>query len=292
MNARALACFALLGGASLTLGCDDSLKRVSLIEETRVLGARTEVQSDPLRSSPKPGESARTRFFLAAPGGAPNVSYALSVCPVKPVFNGFPECVGEPFAQAERAAPSDAPVELSFDVPASLDVEATPHALIRGTICADGHAPECTDGVATEVALELDLGTETTSNQNPTFSDDSLTLDGMPWLAAPELTCGTLPEVSVKSSHRLGVALAAENFEAISQSTSVDPSQETLLVSLFSDLGELKHAFLSLDQSTPASARELSWSAPAEPGVARFYFMVRDERAGQDFQTRALCVVP
>lgn len=285
MNARASTCLALLGAAFLSLGCDDSLKRVSLIEETRVLGARTEVEGDPLRSSPKPGERATTRFFVAAPGGAPSVSFALSMCKVKPVFSGFPDCVGAPFAEAQRESPSDAPVELMFDVPPALDLEATPNALVQGSICA-------ADTACTELGLELDLGSATTSNYSPTFAADALTLDGEPWPSIDEPTCGNLPEVSARSSHRLSVTLAEEDFEAIAQPTSVDPSRETLLVSLFSDLGELNHAFISLEVDTPASASEVSWSAPAEAGVARFYFVVRDERGGQDFQTRALCVVP
>ena len=44
-------------GMLLCLGaCEDDLPAVTLIAHMRVLGARTEVQGDPSRSNPKPGE--------------------------------------------------------------------------------------------------------------------------------------------------------------------------------------------------------------------------------------------
>src|SRR4051812_39974984 len=111
---------ALLSAAFLLLGCDDSLKSVSLIEETRVLGARVAVASDPTRSSPRPGEEATLRLFMAAPNGTPHLSYTLSVCPASPVNSGFPSCAGAPFASVRRAEPETSPPELAFQVPSEL----------------------------------------------------------------------------------------------------------------------------------------------------------------------------
>src|SRR6187549_2723448 len=84
--------------ALASAGCDDSLKSVSLIEETRVLGARVETETDETRSSPKPGERALLRFFVAAPNGEPRIAYALSVCAVGLTNSGFPPCAGTAFA--------------------------------------------------------------------------------------------------------------------------------------------------------------------------------------------------
>ncbi len=107
----------LFTAALCSAGCDDSLKSVSLIEETRVLGARVEVESDRTRSSPKPGEQATLRFFVAAPNGEPIFSYSLSVCAVRLTNNGFPPCASAPFASAREAQPTSAEALLHFPVP-------------------------------------------------------------------------------------------------------------------------------------------------------------------------------
>lgn len=284
MKTRASLCLAVLSAGTLSLGCDDTLKRVSSIEETRVLGARSEVDGDARRSSPEPGERSTVRFFVAAPGGPASVDYALSACAVKPTFNGIPKCAGLPFASTQRTEPSPDPVTIELEVPLALDLEATPHALIQGTIDR------------TEVVFELDLGSATTSNLNPTFAPDALGLDGELWQRVAEPSCDTVPNVAARSAHRFAVTLDESDFEPLVQTTNIDPSRETLLVSQFADGGELDHAYLSLTASTPASEREVTWTAPAlgdaQPQLVRLYFVVRDGRGGQDLTTRALCVVP
>lgn len=299
---RSLAGFALaLCGA----GCDDSLKSVSLIEETRVLGARVEVETDPLRSSPSPGERASLRFFVAAPNGQPQIAYGLSVCAVRLVNNGFPTCESAPFASALETTPSHAEAELPFQVPEGVDLVTTPHAFANGLICPDSGLnlapdgqPSCSTGTGTEVAFEFNLGGPDGNNQSPTFASDALSLDGEPWPASPEAACddGSLRQVSAKSRHALQVDLAASDFETLTRQTSVDPDRETLLVSPFSSAGKLSNGFLSLTADTPPEERRVTWDAPAIsdalPSLVRFYFVVRDARGGEDFAQRALCVVP
>ncbi|HET7540663.1 MAG TPA: hypothetical protein VFK05_12350 [Polyangiaceae bacterium] len=293
--------------ASLLCGtaCDDSLKSVALIEETRVLGARVEVEADPLRGSPYPGEQASARFFLVAPDAEPNFSYALSLCAVHPTNIGFPPCVGAAFASATRIDPDTAELSLDFRVPADTDLKATPHALARGLICPSSRlnlgpegSPSCASGSGTEVAFEFALGGSADSNQNPSFTADAFSLDGQPWPEAEQLSCtgDSLPQVAAKSLHTLGFTLADSNFEPLEQPTSVDPARETLLLSPFSTEGKLEHGFLALSADTPPEQRRVNFSAPAvegsEPRLVRFYFVVRDARSGEDFAQRALCVVP
>ena len=286
-------------------GCDDSLKSVSLIEETRVLGARIEVEADPQRSSPNPGERASLRFFLAAPDGQPRISYALSVCAVRLVNSGFPPCEGAPFASALETDEGHADARLDFQVPEDLAREATPHGFASGLICAnsglnlgpDG-AASCVTGSGTQVAFEFGLAGPDQSNQSPTFASGAFSLDGEPWTATADATCdaGSLRRVTAKTRHALRVDLADSDFETLTQPTSVDPGRETLLVSPFSNAGELSNGFLSLGADTPPVQRAVSWDAPAIndalPRLVRFYFVVRDARAGEDFAERALCVLP
>jgi len=260
---------------------------------------------DPTRSSPAPGERAEVRFFVAAPSGQPQVSYALSLCAARATNAGFPNCDGAPLASAREAEPSNAAPELSFEVPTAVDLDLTPHAFVQGLICADASSSVSPDGVAscsvgagTELAFEFEWGGKDPQNHSPTLTEEALRLDGAPWAfteAGPDAGCsGQLPEVRASSSHRLGVSLEAADFEPLQPMNPQDPARETLLVSQFSDTGTLDHAFLSL--SADAQSGEVNWTAPPLTGqsaaVARFYFVVRDARGGEDFATRALCVVP
>ena len=286
-------------------GCDDSLKDVSLIEETRVLGARVELISDATQGAPSPGEQASLRLFVVAPNGEPNFSYALSVCSVAPTNFGFPPCAGAPFATAERLDASEAEARLNFVVPGDVDLQATPNALARGLICpdsglslaADG-SPSCISGSGKEVAFEFPLGGTANANRNPGFTDEAFLLDGEAWLASEETSCdaSSLRQVAQKSAHAMRITLPDSDFEPLAQPTAVDPARETLLVSPFSAAGKLDHGFLSLSADTPAEQRRVNWAAPAlsdgSPALVRFYFVVRDARSGEDFASRALCVVP
>jgi len=295
----------LIATCLFSAGCDDSLKNVSLIEETRVLGARVESDSDPAQASPLPGEHASLRFFVVAPSGAPSFSYTVSLCSVGLSNFGFPPCTGDPFASAQQIAAGTGDARLDFVVPEQVDLQATPHAFARGLICpdsalnvaADGSS-SCTSGSGKEVAFEFPLGGTEDSNRNPSFTDDGLQLDGEPWLANAEPSCEaeSSPRVSASSAHAIRVTFPDADFEELTQPTSVDPARETLLVSPFASAGKLDHGFISLSADTPPEERRVSWVAPAlpdgSPTLVRFYFVVRDARSGEDFATRALCVVP
>ncbi len=294
----------LLAALLLLAGCDDSLKSVSLIEETRVLGARVEVTSDATRSSPEPGESASLRLFVAAPSEPFDVSYTLSVCAVSPVNSGFPSCAGAPFAATQQAEPGPSAPELAFRVPTDLDLSATPHGLASALVCPNStlNQPEmaaarCTDGAGTEVNFEFDLGGPDDENHSPSITTDALTLDDQPWLepSAAAACPGDLPSVAGGSKHTLAITLQDDAFEALTQTTAIEPAHETLLVSQFSDAGKLEHAFLSLNVDSPAADRRVTWQAPPSAATAtlvRFYFVVRDARGGEDFATRAVCLIP
>ncbi|HEX2669293.1 MAG TPA: hypothetical protein VHM25_00395, partial [Polyangiaceae bacterium] len=273
--------------------------------ETRVLGARVESTEDTTQGAPRPGEHASLRLFVAAPNGRPNFSFTVSVCSVAPANFGFPPCAGAPFAMAERLDASEAEARLDFVVPEDVDLGATPHALARGLICPDsglnpsaGGSPSCLSGSGKELAFEFPLGGTDETNRNPGFTDDAFLLDGEPWLASAETSCedGSVRQVPAKSVHAIRVSFPDTDFEPLVQPTSLDPARETLLVSPFSSAGKLDHGFLSLNPNTPPEQRRVTWTAPAladgSPTLARFYFVVRDARSGEDFASRALCVVP
>lgn len=275
--------YLLLGAALAAFGCDDPLKEESLIEETRVLGARLEVVGDPGRASPAPGETAHFSAFLAAPDGAASASYAFSVCGVQPTNSGFPSCATPVFGSTEQADPLPGNPSFDFTVPADLDTSATPHGFISGTVAGE------------PVAFELDFAGPGEDNENPQFTADSLTLDGNAW-PAPDAaaTCDALPQIALGSKHTFGVALADSDFDTLTQTTQEDPTRETILLSQFSTSGKLAHLFVSLTPQTPTSST--TWDAPSKPdpsgAITHFYFVIRDSRGGEDLAERALCVSP
>jgi hypothetical protein len=142
----------------LLLGCDDPLKTVELIEEPRVLAARVEVENEPERAAPAPGETATVTFLLASPALAQSVGFALSVCPAQPQRGARSECEGEPFAQISSADGEQDTPALRFEVPTDLDPEAS--LAVRGIICPFGSpntaATEC-DGVEIGLPVTLEL---------------------------------------------------------------------------------------------------------------------------------------
>src|SRR5450432_2610188 len=231
-----------LSSAALLLGCDASLKSESLIEETRVIGARVEVAGDPLRGSPAPGESARLRFFVAAPDGMPNVAYALSLCGAAPTNSGFPNCEGTPFAAAFQGSPSFQVPELDFDVPTDIDARATPHGFASGVVCAGSAAELTSDGLARcaggpggDVAFEFDFAGSGEDNNNPTFAPDSITFDGATWaLSDPQSGCGSsLTEAHAGTRHSVSLRMQNSDFDPLLQVNPGDPARETLLLSQF-----------------------------------------------------------
>lgn len=295
----------LVGSVFSVLGCGDSLKSVSLIEEMRVLGARVEVLSDPTRSSPRPGEQASLRLFVAAPNDPAALSYAISVCAVNPVNTGFPSCASAPFASAVQAEPVTSAPTLDFQVPADLDRKATPHGFANALLCPDSAlkvdkngASTCAVGAGTEVNFEFDLGGPDYENHSPSITERALTLDGEPWLESDAaLTCASAPNtVTSGSKHTLAITLVDTDFEALPRTTAIEPGRESLLASQFSSAGKLSHAFLSINVESPLTDRQVTWDAPGAhgnaPTLVRFYFVVRDARGGEDFARRALCVAP
>jgi len=294
---------AALSLAPVCAGCDEPLKRASLIEETRVLGARVELASDPERGSPAPGEDARFRLFVAAPDGAPNVAYAFSLCGVSPTNSGFPSCSSAPFASALRADPSPEAVEFDFTVPADLDRASTPHGFASGVICPDDQAlfgpnreARCANSTGAAFGFEFDFAGPGEDNQNPTFATDALTLDGESWMSDLTTACTDAPAVHAGTAHTLGVRLEPSDFDALIPLTSEDPTRESLLLARFSSAGKLAHTFASLGPSSADRPSELSWDAPSPAAAGgtrvQFYFVVRDGRGGEDLATRTLCVVP
>lgn len=281
----------------LTFGCDEPLKSVELIQEPRVLGARVEVVGDATRAAPAPGESATVSFLVAAPQLQPSLGFAFAVCSAAPRRGGRAACETEPFALVSSADGQAASAGITFDVPADLDPSG--RLALLGIICPDG-SPSA-DGTTcdgesqgTPVQLELELAHDDDVNSNPELQPDSIAFDDVIWPEQPavEGECAGLGfvEVAVGSEHRIAVQLDESDRDPLPRPSKLDPSRESLQLAHFATSGDLSRAFDTIAWDTNELDREVTWTAPAEPGLARFWLVLRDFRGGSAFVERAVCV--
>ena len=281
--------------ALMLAGCGDPLSRVELIDHTRVLGARVEVDGAPERVSPLPGETVHTRWFVVAPDPAATFAWSLSGCLAKPGNQPPLECLGAPLGNAASAVPLASPPTLDFTLPAAIPGDVTRVAELGG-VCESGAALEasgsCSDGAAPQaVSLDFPLA-QSAPNNNPNFT--SIALDGVDWPAATALTtdCTQLPTVVPGSAgHALHVALDPSSRDPLPQASAQDPKRESLLLSTFITSGDVDAPWASIPSTQPNAETDVHWTAGGA-GLARFFFVARDGRGGSDFVERRACSGP
>ena len=299
--------FVVFGLALSAAACDDPLKATEIVEEPRVLAARVEVDGDPGRAAPHPGERASVRFLVAAPELEPALGFALVACRAAPANVGLARCAGPVFAEQALLEPEPVAPQIEFELPEPVNEAATPRLLVKGVICANG-SPRVTESPSTcasgdqtlAVTLEVDLATPAEANQNPSFDAAELSIDGEPLtppLSLPGACAGAgLREVPAGSVHRFELRFAESARDPLLRSNDADPAVESLLLSHFASSGELERAFSPIPPETADISTNIEWIAPGDATPAgrlvRFWFVIRDLRGGSDFVERALCVVP
>lgn len=281
----------------LTLGCDEPLKSVELVAEPRVLGARVEVAGDAARAAPAPGEAATASFLVAAPELSLSLGFALAACPAASRRGGRSACAAAPFAEVASDNAAGAIARLSFEVPADLDPSG--RVTVLGIICpggspsADGSSCDGADP-GTRVTLELDLARSDDVNSNPELQADAITFDGDVWLDVPgvdgDCTGLGFPEVAVKSKHSLRIDLDESDRDRVPHPDPLDPTRESLQLSHFTTAGDLTRAFETIAWNSDQLNRQVSWTAPEQTGLVRFWLVLRDFRGGSAFVERAVCV--
>lgn len=290
--------------AGLGAGCDD-FDPVSLITDTRVVGARVEVEGAPERATPAPGENATVTWLVTAPGPTPPLTWAFDLC----LAAGNLGCAGPPLAIYEGIA---SPPSVVVAVPAMDALAGATSLVLFGRVCTGGAPtrdpqtglPACMaggDGTTVSVSIRLQLGGD--ANHNP-VADRGLTFDGQPWAPLPAGSdpCAIGPRVSAGTEdHVLTVATAGADREAYTAITGDPPAptaaREVLQLSSFVTSGELAspYAFIEADDPADAPAAVARWSSPSAADVAAdtpvtFTFVLRDGRGGIDWTTRAACV--
>jgi hypothetical protein len=293
--------------------CAEEMDPASLVEKTRVLGARVEVEGAPERATPRPGETVNVAWLVTAPEETPPLGWAFLLCPGASGGNDV-GCVGEPLAIFRG---KDSPAQMKITIPAREALGGAPELVLFGRICADSEPvldaigrPRCTndaDGTTATVSITLEL--DDWSNRNPSLGADAFSFAGQPWPQTdqtdPAAGCAQLPQVKPATKDhviRLETDDADRESFVVMQGDPARPTskRERLQISQFTTAGKLERAFSNVeaDDTAVRSAIEVKWEAPAADKipagglVVRFTFVARDMRGGLAWTTRSACVMP
>jgi hypothetical protein len=302
----------LLFGLSAFLfvtGCGPAFDPASLITDTRVVGARIEVEGAPDRASPMPGETANVTWLVTSPDATPPLGWTFAACAAG---TSAAACLQAPLARFDGAA---TPPRIAFAVPAAAVLEGATSMAVYGGICAGvDSTPQldpqtglasCTNGGhGTTVSVDVPLQLADGANHNPT-ADRAFTFDGVLW-AAPGATddpCAQGPRVAAGSKdHVIENATRASDREAYTivrgEPPVPTPARESLQISQFTTAGKLKSqfSFVEATDPNPTTTVDVDWDAPEAADVpatglaVTFTFVVRDDRGGAAWTTRTLCV--
>ncbi len=158
---------------SLVVACGESFVPPSAVTDFRIVGAKTEVQGDPARANPSPGDSVQVSLLAVDQGvpedeasGEPTLTpgllqWELVPCVPLPVTLGVPICGLEitPCEGCEATPPQDplgTPI-VRFPVPSQevLDTLEASSVLLQGVVCSNGK-PTSRDAILRFVRGETD----------------------------------------------------------------------------------------------------------------------------------------
>ena len=299
---------------AVAIGCGPSFDPASLIEKTRVVGARVEVDGAPDRATPAPGETATVTWLVTSPTAKPPLGWAFALC--APNALGNLNCDSAPLNLYQG---TDSPPRVSIAVPTADVLGAAQSIILYGRICVSSAPtfdpqsgyPGCTDGgdgTTAAVSIELQGGQNgndgTATNHNP-VADHGFTFDGQPWATgAGSDACATGPRVTAATEEHV-IAIVTdggdrESYTALAGYPPVPTAlREALQISEFTTLGKLKTG-ISFVEAADAAAQttvEVKWTTPKPADViadepVTFTFVVRDGRGGVDWTTNSVCVTP
>ena len=180
MDVMAAVALSLLAGA-----CAPEMDPVSLVEKTRVIGARVEVEGAPERSTPRPGETVTVSWLMTSPDDMPSamppLGWAFLLCPGASGGDDL-GCVGEPLTVYQG---KDRP-NVQVSIPARELLGGARELVLFGRICTASEPlvdpagrPACTDrGDGTTAAVSIRLELDDWSNRNPALGSESLSFAG------------------------------------------------------------------------------------------------------------------
>lgn len=296
---------ALAVAAAWLGGCQPGFAPLSLVTAPRVVA----VQSDPAEQSP--GSGVTLRAFVVGPDGAETPPLAWSLCrtPTPATENDAvdPSCLAADGTTALGTTPAALPVTMPGDACRLFGPDAPPP--MAGQPPPEPRAPDVTGGYYQPVRVVLgDAATiapvrvrcalagasmdvaaafaaRYTPNINPTLTPLSATVDGQP-VALDALPAGRDVTFTVGWSEG-----SPETYPVLDpQAQVLVDHREAMTVSWYVTAGTLAAERSGRGEDDAALTTDDVWTAPATPGPAHLYVVLRDSRGGVDFAAYDLAV--
>jgi hypothetical protein len=290
---------ALLGFVLFAAACKpDFGAALSLVSGAELLAVR----GDPAEAAP--GAMVAFTALVAAPDGtvaAPALDWTLCAEPKPADTNNVvaDACLSASLPYAARAVatlsaaiPDDACQLYGPDLPPATAADPNPRP--RDPDATGGYyQPLRVDlGAASSVELErvrcnlagasMELATEFrmqyTANQNPALTPLTAAVNGQP-VALDQLPAGAA--VTFTAGWTADSAESYPVFDVLSQ--AIVDHRESLRVSWYAASGAFADERTGRDETDPALTTTNVWTAPAQPGVAHLWIVLRDSRGGLDF---------
>lgn len=271
--------------AWLFAGCDSGFDPGSRIDKLRLLALRAD---QPFAA---PGQTVRLTPLLANPNAAP-IRWALATC-TDPPASSVESCLGALDGEFTPVDPESE--ELTIQVGSRSDyvrsgvlgavLVACP-GILEGTSCRDAGGAQLPPN-RFELGMKRMFVRERDRNQNPTI--EALRWDGEPW-AEDEIkevdACAAdkadVDDCPGAARHRISVQTSAPER---GQGERDVPFEEQQVVQFYST-----HGLFSAETRISSEA-DISWAAQrGDDPIATFWFVVRDDRGGVDWQNRRVRV--
>jgi len=297
---------ALAATLAVAVGCGDELDPAWKVKSFRLFGALVDnVTRDNGSPDMAPGETVRLRLVYADPSPTPrNLTVSWVFCAQARRTGATFGC--DPAGAIVRMGP-----DVSFEVPRiAYGRDTFNRARIQGVAvaCAGGTIgfdpatmlPRCegegAEGWTMTRSVTVRLEDTAPLNRNPVITGVYLLGEG----GAPEV------EIAADGSTRLPRCAAApcpvrrievrvspetrEPYPSFDLAGAPIMGPERIVFGFFTDKGEMDGAFRADTAEAPSGPIVNGWSAPTEPGVARFWFSAQDPRGGYANVQRSITV--
>jgi hypothetical protein len=306
--------------AVLAAGCSNDLPVASVLERTRVLGARVEIASDPGRAEVVPGEAATVAWIVAGPSAPASLDWAFALC-AGSASGGDCADAAQPIATG-----SGTPVTAAFTTPDAATLGSDQLPLMVGAVCADGtlgfdpsgQLATCTGAGASGTTVNFVVPVTpdgATPNRHPVLSNDVIQLGGADWDPATAMAAtagdacdastglpvvGATPAGQDAVKQEIRIVSDGDDRETYTPGDRTTPVLEDLQISNFTTAGKFDSSYAAIfaTDTRPDADTTVKWAPPAAADlrgaggqVVVFYFVVRDLRGGLDWTSRALCAV-